>query len=220
MKLDENQLKEFHENGFLVLKNFADSQTCDEILQKAKIHLENKIAPIETEQEYMQNDIDKITVRRLRQVYDREEIFRKWMTNEKIRPILKQILNDMEKIIILCVIFFMVVFLFRWKRKDGHIHGGRISNHHHKIGHKHGEGYSIDFYAYASKIRDWNATFKVCLSVLTLIVCIIFDNPYISDRDIKSICFSNIVLDYSEANKGVYKMIKYIAASVKNKDVR
>lgn len=94
MKLDENQLKEFHENGFLVLKNFADLQTCDEILQKAKIHLENKIAPIETEQEYMQNDIDKITVRRLRQVYDREEIFRKWMTNEKIRPILKQILND------------------------------------------------------------------------------------------------------------------------------
>ena len=53
MKLDENQLKEFHENGFLILKNFADSQLCDEILQKAKIHLENKTAPIETEQEYM-----------------------------------------------------------------------------------------------------------------------------------------------------------------------
>lgn len=94
MKLDENQLKEFHENGFLVLKNFADSQTCDEILQKAQIHLKNKIAPIETEQEYMKNDEDEITVRRLRQVYDREEIFRDWMTNEKIRPILKQILND------------------------------------------------------------------------------------------------------------------------------
>lgn len=94
MKLDENQLKEFHENGFLVLKNFADSQTCDGILQKAQIHLKNKIAPIETEQEYMKNDEDEITVRRLRQVYDREEIFRDWMTSEKIRPILKQILND------------------------------------------------------------------------------------------------------------------------------
>ena len=94
MKLDENQLKEFHENGFLVLKNFADSQLCDEILQKAKIHLKNKTAPIETEQEYMKNDENEITVRRLRQVYDREEIFRNWMTDEKIRPILKQILND------------------------------------------------------------------------------------------------------------------------------
>ncbi len=77
MKLDENQLKEFHKNGFLVLKNFADSQLCDEILQKAKIHLENKIAPIETKKEYIQNDIDKITVRRLKQINDRKKISRK-----------------------------------------------------------------------------------------------------------------------------------------------
>jgi phytanoyl-CoA hydroxylase len=94
MILDENQLKEFHENGFLLLKNFADNELCDEILTKAKSHLEQKTAPIETEQEYMQKDIEKVTVRRLRQVYDREEVFQKWMTNEKIRPILKQILND------------------------------------------------------------------------------------------------------------------------------
>ena len=94
MILDENQLKYFQENGFLVLKNFADTTLCDEILEKAKFHLQNKIAPIETEQEYMQKNITEITVRRLRQVYDREEVFQKWMTNEKIRPILKQILND------------------------------------------------------------------------------------------------------------------------------
>lgn len=99
----------------------------------------------------------------------------------------------MEKIIILCVIFFMVIFFFRWKCKDKHIHGGRISNHHHKIGHKHGEGYSIDFYAYASKIRDWNATFKVCLSVLTLIICIIFDNPYVSVAVIIAMAYLIIV---------------------------
>ena len=37
---------------------------------------------------------ENITVRRLRQVYDREEVFRTWMTYDKIRPILKQILND------------------------------------------------------------------------------------------------------------------------------
>jgi phytanoyl-CoA hydroxylase len=94
MKLDENQLKEFQENGFLVLKNFAQMELCDAILEKAKEHLHKKQAPIETEQEYMNLDDNNITVRRLRQVYDREEIFRTWMTNEKIRPILKQILND------------------------------------------------------------------------------------------------------------------------------
>ena len=50
MKLDENQLKEFQENGFLILKNFADSALCDEILEKAIEHLQKKLAPIETEQ--------------------------------------------------------------------------------------------------------------------------------------------------------------------------
>lgn len=94
MTLTDEQLNEFNENGFLVLKNFADTQLCDEILEKAKYHLENKIAPIESEQEYMNLDKSKITVRRLRQVYDREQVFQKWMTNDKIRPILKQILKD------------------------------------------------------------------------------------------------------------------------------
>ncbi len=42
----------------------------------------------------MSLDENKITVRRLRQVYDREEIFKEWMTNKEIRPILKQVLND------------------------------------------------------------------------------------------------------------------------------
>ncbi len=94
MKLDDKQVEQFSNDGFLVLKNFADLTLCDEILQKAKKHLDNKQAPIESEQEYMQVNNNEITVRRLRQVYDREEIFRKWMTNSEIRPILKQILND------------------------------------------------------------------------------------------------------------------------------
>lgn len=94
MNLSNKQLEEFHENGFLVLKNFAPHQLCDEILEKAKEHLSKKLAPIESEQEYMNLSEDEITVRRLRQVYDREEVFRTWMSDKKIRPILKQILND------------------------------------------------------------------------------------------------------------------------------
>ncbi len=94
MELTQEQLNQFNEDGFLIIKNFADSKLCDEILEKAKEHLVKKQAPIETEQEYMSLDEDKITVRRLRQVYDREEIFQEWMTNKEIRPILKQILKD------------------------------------------------------------------------------------------------------------------------------
>ena len=94
MELTQRQLDQFNRDGFLIIKNFADTKLCDKILEKAKEHLTKKQAPIETEQEYMSLDDDKITVRRLRQVYDREEVFQSWMTNSEIRPILKQVLND------------------------------------------------------------------------------------------------------------------------------
>lgn len=94
MELTQEQLEQFNNDGFLVIKNFAPSELCEKILEKAKIHLENKQEPIESEQEYMNLDNDDVTVRRLRQVYDREEIFREWMTYDEIRPILKQVLKD------------------------------------------------------------------------------------------------------------------------------
>ncbi len=94
MKLTKEQLNQFNNNGFLIIKNFAETKLCNEILEKAKKHLLKKQAPIESEQEYMQLDNNNITVRRLRQVYDRETIFQEWMTSKKIQPILKQILND------------------------------------------------------------------------------------------------------------------------------
>ncbi|PLY08064.1 MAG: phytanoyl-CoA dioxygenase family protein [Arcobacter sp.] len=94
MQLSQEQLDKFKEDGFLVIKDFAEQELCDKILNKAKEHLEKKQAPIESEQEYMNLDDDFITVRRLRQVYDREAIFKEWMTNTKIKPILRQVLND------------------------------------------------------------------------------------------------------------------------------
>ena len=94
MKLTTKQLNQFNANGFLIIKNFAETKLCDEILEKAKKHLQKKQAPIESEQEYMQLDNENITVRRLRQVFDRETIFQEWMTSKKIQPILKQILKD------------------------------------------------------------------------------------------------------------------------------
>ncbi|SFD33854.1 cobalt ECF transporter T component CbiQ [Clostridium uliginosum] len=97
----------------------------------------------------------------------------------------------MEKIIILCAMFLMAVLFFKWKHRYEHTHWDRT--HHHRIGHKHGEGSSIDFYAYASKIRHWNATFKVSLSVLTLILCIALDNPYVSVVVIIAMAYLTVV---------------------------
>lgn len=94
MKLTQKQIEQFKKDGFILLKNFASADLCDTILEKAKEHLYKKQAPIESEQEYMRRSDSTITVRRLRQVYEREEIFQEWMTHEKIRPILAQLLGD------------------------------------------------------------------------------------------------------------------------------
>ncbi len=96
MKLSTLQLEQFNADGFLVLRQFADHELCDTILELAKVHLKHKIPPIETESEYVGQDKEElsVTVRRLRQVYQRDIVFKTWMENEEIRPILEQVLED------------------------------------------------------------------------------------------------------------------------------
>ena len=109
MKITNKQLELFHKNGFLLLPNFADKVECEALLDVASVHLKHKIEPIETEidygsksqayrteiSDYSSIEKDKeLTVRRLRQVYHRDILFKNWMENKKIRPILKQILAD------------------------------------------------------------------------------------------------------------------------------
>lgn len=94
MQLTKEQINKFNKDGFLILKNFAENILCEEILEKTKKHIEKKITPFESEQDYLNEINDSITLRRLRQVYEREEVFRKWMTNNNIKPILTQLLDD------------------------------------------------------------------------------------------------------------------------------
>jgi len=109
MILTGESLDTFNKDGFLVLRNFLAIEECQAILDVALVHLKHKIEPIETEvdygeksKEYRTNITDyssieereEVTVRRLRQVYDRDILFKNWMENEKIRPILKQLLKD------------------------------------------------------------------------------------------------------------------------------
>ncbi len=94
MQLTPQQIEAFKTDGFLLLPQFADHEMCDQIRAKAQEHLENKIAPIESEEEYQQKEKANNTTRRLRQVYDRDPLFAAWMTNEKIRPVLQQLLGE------------------------------------------------------------------------------------------------------------------------------
>jgi len=96
VKLSDSQLQEFKENGFLLLRGFLEPKECEIIREIAKVHLKYKIEPIETEYEYIGIDKEeyKSSVRRLRQVYDRDIVFKNWMTNQKIRPILQQVIGE------------------------------------------------------------------------------------------------------------------------------
>jgi cobalt/nickel transport system permease protein len=62
-----------------------------------------------------------------------------------------------------------------------------------KCGHHHGEGFSIDLYAYNSGINNWNSTFKVFFSIATLILCIGLDNPLVSISIIVAMAYLTIV---------------------------
>lgn len=109
MQLSSEQLSQFHTDGFIVLRNFLDEKRCDEILKVAKKHLDGKVEPIETEIGYDErskeyrtdvtdytsmSDKQSMVIRRLRQVYERDDLFKAWMENEKIRPVLQQVLDD------------------------------------------------------------------------------------------------------------------------------
>lgn len=110
MKLSREQLDAFHDNGFLILRGFAHRYECEAILDVALVHLKHRIEPYESEMGYgeksyayrtevsdyrsLEIGASEVTVRRLRQVYDRDIVFKNWMENEAIRPILEQVLDD------------------------------------------------------------------------------------------------------------------------------
>ena len=62
-----------------------------------------------------------------------------------------------------------------------------------RIRRKHGENISIDFYAYTSKIKNWNSSFKMIFSVVMIVMCILLDNPYVSISVILGMSYITII---------------------------
>ena len=94
MQLSQSQVQAFHRDGFILLKQFADPERCDAIRELAANHLYEMVEPIESEEEYQQRRSGTKTTRRLRQVYDREPLFKAWMRDPEMRPILEQLLGE------------------------------------------------------------------------------------------------------------------------------
>lgn len=75
-----------------------------------------------------------------------------------------------------------------WKSRKHH-------HPHRSVGHKHGGSIlSVDYYAYASHMRSWNATFKVIFSMLCLLLCLILNNIYVSIAVILIMGYMTVVI--------------------------
>ncbi len=85
----------FERGGVLLLRGAVDPAFCDDLRAVALSHLERKIPPFESEAEFLGSDRKEYreTLRRLRQVYDRDPLFRRWMTWPAIRPLLAELLG-------------------------------------------------------------------------------------------------------------------------------
>ena len=88
--------------------------------------------------------------------------------------------------IFLCTIAILMVCHGLWK--------GRKVHHRHGFGHKHGSMISVDFYAYASKLRKWNPAFKVVFASICLLMCLICNNIYVSIAVILFMAYIVVVL--------------------------
>ena len=95
MNLSDEQLAQFQKDGFLLLRNFAPTSLCSAILEAAHEEIAEKKPPIESEEEYLGVPQGaNVTLRRLRQVYQRHPVFQEWMHYDPMRPVLEQVLGE------------------------------------------------------------------------------------------------------------------------------
>lgn len=98
LPLGDIELAAFHRDGFLVCRNFATTERCDELLSISRDHLGQKLAPIEYEVDvrYPGSPVNHDakgadTARRLRKAYSRHEAFRRWATSSEVGSVLRRL---------------------------------------------------------------------------------------------------------------------------------
>jgi phytanoyl-CoA hydroxylase len=86
----------FHENGFLVKRNFVDLQLLEQMRAVVEQHLQQRIQPFELEQEVhypgspkTKSEAGGDTIRRLLLAFSRDEIFEQWARDARVGKIMR-----------------------------------------------------------------------------------------------------------------------------------
>ena len=69
------------------------------------------------------------------------------------------------------------------------------------MAHKHGSGFSIDLYAFHSKLKPINPEYKLICALITLILTIIFNNIYVSAYVLLGMFFISVKLGGTPFNE-------------------
>ena len=102
----------FRCDGYVILRGVVEDRRCEMIKEVAKVHMRYLIPPIESEEEYHAKDkhqrqtisgsvaSSNVTLRRLRQAYSRDMVFREWMRDPLLLPLLKRIVDDEVELVL------------------------------------------------------------------------------------------------------------------------
>ncbi|MEM7208330.1 MAG: phytanoyl-CoA dioxygenase family protein [Pseudomonadota bacterium] len=99
--LSELQIEQFNRDGFLVVRQLADANTCDNLLSLVRTALNPPLAPLEYEADVhypgSPASIESLggrTPRRLLHAYARDAAFRDWAANPKLLGVLRQLIGS------------------------------------------------------------------------------------------------------------------------------
>lgn len=100
-KISNNEKQFFHDNGYLVKKNFVSPEILDRLHDKVLEHLRNRVEPFELEQEVDYPGSPKTieeeggdTIRRLKFAYARDICFAQWASHPDVIAIMQSLFNS------------------------------------------------------------------------------------------------------------------------------
>lgn len=100
-RFDDDALRRFREDGFVIVRGMAPAHQCQRILAVARAHLARETAPVEYEaQLHYPGAPDSLdapgghTVRRLLQACARDPVFREWGAGAPVAARLRQLLGE------------------------------------------------------------------------------------------------------------------------------
>ncbi len=99
--ITKDEINFFHENGYLVKRNFVDTKQVSQIQDKVIEHLKARVKPFELEQEVhypgspqTKEEKGGDTIRRLLLAYSRDDVFAQWQINDKATRVLKALFDS------------------------------------------------------------------------------------------------------------------------------